>query len=50
MKTAIIILNYNSEEDTVRFVNEIKEFESLDKIVVVDNLSPNGDFERLKIR
>ena len=49
MKTAIIILNYNSEEDTVRFVNEIKEFESLDKIVVVDNLSPNGDFERLKI-
>ena len=49
MKTAIIILNYNSEEDTIRFVNEIKEFESLDKIIVVDNLSPNGDFERLKI-
>lgn len=49
MKTAIIILNYNSEEDTIRFVNEIKEYNSLDKIIVVDNLSPNGDFERLKI-
>ena len=49
MKTAIIILNYNSEDDTIRFVNEIKEFNVLDKIIVVDNLSPNGDFERLKV-
>lgn len=49
MKTAIIILNYNSEEDTIRFVNEIKDFNSLDKIIVVDNLSPNGDFEKLKV-
>ena len=48
MKTAIIILNYNSEQDTIRFVNEIKDFSSLDKIIVVDNLSPNGDFENLK--
>lgn len=48
MKTAIIILNYNSEQDTIRFVNEIKDFKSLDKIIVVDNLSPNDDFENLK--
>ena len=48
MKTAIIILNYNSEQDTIRFVNEIKDFSSLDKIIVVDNLSSNGDFENLK--
>ena len=37
MKTAIIILNYNSKEDTIRFVNEIKDFKVLDKIIVVDN-------------
>ena len=49
MKTAIIILNYNSEVDTIRFVNEIKDFKSLDKIIVVDNISPNGDFENLKV-
>lgn len=48
VKSAIIILNYNSEQDTIRFVNEIKDFNSLDKIIVVDNLSPNGDFENLK--
>lgn len=48
MKTAIIILNYNSEDDTIRFVNEIKEYNVLNKIVVVDNLSTTNRFEDLK--
>lgn len=39
MKTAIIILNYNSSNDTIRYVNKIKEFNCIDTIVVVDNLS-----------
>lgn len=39
MKTAIIILNYNSAEDSVRYVNSIKDYKILDKIIVVDNLS-----------
>ena len=43
MKTAIIILNYNSENDTIRYVNEIKNFKCIDTIVVVDNCSSNSN-------
>lgn len=38
-KTAIIILNYNDCENTIKYVNEIKYYEVLDKIIIVDNLS-----------
>ena len=49
MKTAIVILNYNSKEDTIRYVNEIKQYEVLDTIVVVDNNSSNPkEFEELE--
>lgn len=48
MKIAMIILNYNSEQDTVRLVNEIKEFDLLNKIIVVDNLSTTDNFDNLK--
>ncbi len=47
MKTAIIILNYNSENDTIRFVNEIKEYKNINTIVIVDNCSENVD--KLKV-
>ena len=43
MKTAIIILNYNSKQDTIRYVNEIKNYSVLDTIIVVDNKSTNQD-------
>lgn len=43
MKTAIIILNYNSKQDTIRYVNEIKNYSMLDTIIVVDNKSTNQD-------
>ena len=46
MKTAIIILNYNSKNDTIRYVNSIKKYKILDTIIVVDNNS--GEFEDLK--
>jgi hypothetical protein len=48
MKTAIIILNYNSEEDTIRYVNEIKDYSKLSTIIVVDNNSTNNGFEKLE--
>lgn len=52
MKTAIIILNYNSKRDTIRYVNEIKNYDILDTIIVVDNNSSNlnefEDLEKLK--
>ncbi len=42
-KTAIIILNYNDSENTIKYVNEIKDYEVLDKIIIVDNLSTQED-------
>ena len=43
MKTAVIILNYNSENDTIRYVNEIEQYNCINTIVVVDNFSTNKD-------
>ncbi len=35
----IIILNYNNYEETLRYVNQIKNFKCLDIIIIVDNAS-----------
>lgn len=49
MKTAIIILNYNSKKDTIKYVSEIKDYKVLNTIIVVDNNSSNqNEFEDLK--
>lgn len=49
MKTAIVILNYNDSENTIKFVNDIKEYSTLDTIVVVDNNSTKeNEFIKLK--
>lgn len=49
IKTAIIILNYNDRENTIKYTNEIKSYEIIDKIVIVDNLSTIQDeFEELE--
>ncbi|MEG0872447.1 MAG: glycosyltransferase family 2 protein [Clostridia bacterium] len=48
MKVAIIILNYNDHENTIRYVNEINSYNSIDKIIVVDNNSTNkNELEKL---
>ena len=50
MKVAIVILNYNSEEDTIKYVESIKDYKNLNKIIVVDNKSTNeGAMAKLKI-
>ncbi len=49
MKVAAIIVNYNDVENTNRFVNEISKFNTINRIVVVDNMSTTiGAFENLK--
>ena len=49
MKTAIVVLNYNSKEDTIKYVKQIENYEALDTIIVVDNKSNNpGEFETLE--
>ena len=49
MKVALIIVNYNDETCTKNYVEKLKEYEIIDRIVVVDNLSTTtGTFENLK--
>lgn len=46
-KLGIIVLNYNDYENTFRLVKEYEQMKSVDKIVVVDNQSPDNSFEKL---
>ena len=49
MKVATIIVNYNDSDCTTKYVKKIKGYNSIDKIVVVDNLSTTtGAFDNLK--
>lgn len=50
MKLAVIVVNFNDENDTLKYVKEITEYDIIDKIVVVDNQSTNpGSFEQLQV-
>jgi len=49
MKVAVIIVNYNDVEDTVNYVKKITEYETINRIVVVDNKSTTvNTFDKLK--
>lgn len=49
MKVAVIIVNYNDAEDTLKYVKTITEYETITRIVVVDNKSTTtGTFDKLK--
>lgn len=39
MKVALIVLEYNDAEETVKYVEKVSKYEIIDKIVVVDNHS-----------
>lgn len=43
MKFAVIVLNYNDHENTLKYVNTIKEYDIIDKIIIVDNDSTLND-------
>ncbi len=45
--SACVILNYNDAETTEELVCGIRGYKSLDHIVIVDNASADGSFERL---
>ena len=44
----LVVLNYNDSELTAQFVMSVKEFEIVSHIVVVDNCSSDGSFEKLQ--
>lgn len=48
MKTGIIIVNYNDFTSTEKLINNIKDYHTLDKIVVVDNHSSDDSTSKLK--
>ncbi len=43
MKFAIVVLNYNDYKTTIEYVNKIKEYNIINKIIIVDNHSTNKD-------
>lgn len=45
---SIIVLNYNSTEDTISCVNKINSFAGGYHIIVVDNCSPDNSFDIIK--
>lgn len=48
-KISVIILNYNDYTTTLSLVEEIKDYDCLDSIVVVDNHSTDGSWEHLRL-
>lgn len=48
MKLGLVVLNYNDSDSTITFLNHVKEYKKIDKIVVVDNCSSDGSFSKLK--
>jgi len=49
VRIAVIVVNYNSFEDTTKYVRKITKYESINRIIVVDNNSTRiGELENLK--
>ncbi len=49
MKVAVIIVNYNDADDTLKYVKTITEYETINRIVIVDNKSTTiGTLDKLK--
>lgn len=43
----VLVLNYNDSETTFRFIEKVKTYKIINKIVVVDNLSTDNSYEKL---
>ena len=48
MALGIVVLNYNDYKTTIKFLEMIKEYKGISKVVVVDNNSTDESGERLK--
>ena len=46
-KIGMVILNYNDYETTSNYIDMIKNYKSINYIVVVDNNSTDGSYEKL---
>ncbi|MFL2120881.1 glycosyltransferase family 2 protein [Marinilactibacillus psychrotolerans] len=48
MNISCVILNYNDADKTISLIEEIIDYSTLDHIIIIDNLSTDDSFERLK--
>lgn len=48
MKVCVVVLNYNDYSRTIKFIEEIKDFKSINDIIVVDNNSIDNSYKYLK--
>ena len=49
MKVAVVVVNYNDVEDTLKYVKTISEYDIINRILVVDNVSTvEGALNKLK--
>lgn len=48
MTCGIVVLNYNDADTTIQLVEAIRDFTSIDHIVVVDNCSTDNSYTRLE--
>ncbi|MBO5530205.1 MAG: glycosyltransferase family 2 protein [Bacilli bacterium] len=46
-KIGMVILNYNDYETTSKYIDMIKNYKSINNIVIVDNNSTDGSYEKL---
>lgn len=48
MSIALIVLNYNDYETTIKYINFVKKYNFIDNVIIVDNCSTNNSYEKLK--
>ena len=48
LKTAAIVLNFNTADDTIRLVRKIKSYPCFHTIIIVDNASTDDSAERIR--
>lgn len=46
-KNCLIVLNYNDYETTKTFIDNIQNYKSINNIIIVDNCSNDGSYEKL---
>ena len=46
-KIGFVIVNYNDSKETIKLINNIKDYKCIDKIVIVDNNSSDNSFDVL---
>lgn len=47
-RVACVVLNYNDAIETEKYARMVSEYDSYDVIIIVDNCSPDGSFEKLR--